>query len=289
MNDAEHARIAADPALRSQCYQAMVRQYYECVTAMYRQFWGDSYHFAIYRGNESRDEAMIATERLIADAGSFRKGLDILEVGCGLGGPALQIAEYSGAEITAIDLCQHHVRIAAQRASARGLNDKVRLAVADGMHLPFADAVFDRVYVIEAGCHTPDKAALCRECARVLRSGGEFLGLDWMERDDLTAWEQERYIEPICRHCSVPNMVSPVIMQGHLANNGFEVLRSDQASSIESLLPNWRLPQAALMQPSTDGWDRNALSRISLGGQALEKATRAGAFVIGYWHARRLT
>src|SRR5260370_18019266 len=40
MNDAEHARIAADPALRSQCYQAMVRQYYECVTAMYRQFWG---------------------------------------------------------------------------------------------------------------------------------------------------------------------------------------------------------------------------------------------------------
>jgi len=76
-------------------------------------------------------------------------------------------------------------------------------------------------------------------------------------------------------------------MGTHLARNGFEVLRSDQASSIESLLPNWKLPQAALMRPSTQGWDLNALNRISLGGQALEEATRAGTFVIGHWHARR--
>lgn len=288
MNDAEHARITADPVLRSQCYREMVRRYYECVTAVYRQFWGDSYHFAIYRGTESREDAMIATERMIADEGSFRKGLAILDWGCGLGGPALQIAEYSGAEITGIDLCEHHIRIASERACAHGFADKLRFAVADGMHLPFADAVFDRVYVFEAGCHTPDKAAFCRECARVLRLGGEFLGLDWMQRDSLAAWEQEQYVEPICRHCSVPNMISPSMMREHLWRSGFEVLRSEQASSIQALSPNWELPQAAQMPPSRGGWDIEALGRISRGGQALEEATRAGAFVIGYWRARKL-
>ncbi len=284
MNDAEHALVTANRALRLQHYGPMVRRYYECVTATYRQFWGDCYHFAIYSGGDSHEEAMMATERLIAAEGAFQKGLRILEVGCGLGGPALNIAEWCDAEITGVDLCEHHVHIASERARARGLAGRLRLAVADGMNLPFADGQFDRVYVFEAGCHTPDKAAFCGECSRVLRPGGEFLGLDWMERDDLTAGERERYIEPICRYCSLPNMISPAAMHEYLESAGLEVLLSETATSIESLLPNWKLDSGA-WKPPIDGWDPQALARISQGGQALEEATRAGAFVIGHWRA----
>jgi ubiquinone/menaquinone biosynthesis C-methylase UbiE len=286
MNDAEHERVTGDPVLRAQWYRPMVRRYYECVTGVYRQFWGDSYHFALYRGAQTREEALIATERLIADEGSFRPGLAILDLGCGLGGPALHIVEYAGATITGVDLCEHHLRIASERARALGLAGRLRLSVADGLNLPFFDAAFDRIYVFEAGCHIPDKGELCRECARVLRPGGEFLGLDWMQRDGLTMSEQDRFIEPICRHCSVPNMISPAMMSEHLARSGFDVLLSAQASSVESLLPNWQLPDR-VMTALPPGWDLEALRRISRGGQALEEATRAGAFVIGHWHARK--
>ena len=284
MNDAEHGLVIADRALRLKHYGPMVRRYYECVTATYRHFWGDCYHFAIYNGGDSHEQAMMATEKRIAAEGAFRKGIRILEVGCGLGGPALNIAEWCEAEITAIDLCEHHVRIALERARARGLEGRVRFTVADGMKLPFADRQFDRVYVFEAGCHTPDKEAFCRECARVLQPGGEFLGLDWMQHDGLTERDHDRYIEPICRYCSLPDMISPTMMGVYLNCAGFEVIVSEAASSIESLLPNWKLSSGA-WKPPGDGWDADALARISQGGQALEEATRAGAFVIGHWRS----
>jgi ubiquinone/menaquinone biosynthesis C-methylase UbiE len=286
MNDLEHAAVTADPALRMQFYEPMVRRYYECVTAVYRHFWGDSYHFALFQGTESRQDALLATERMVAEEGSFRKGLSILDVGCGLGGPALNIAEYSGADITGVDLCEHHVRIAAENAQLRGLAGRVRFMAADGMHLPIADATFDRVYVFESGCHMPDKEAFCLECARVLRAGGQFLGLDWMQRDGLTLDEQERYVEPICRYCSLPSMISPAMMSKHLEAAGFDVVVSQQASQSETLLRNWE-PAQQMANAAADGWDREALQRVSLGGSALSQAARVGAFIIGYWRARK--
>jgi sterol 24-C-methyltransferase len=286
MNDLEHAAVTADPGLRMQFYEPMVRRYYECVTAVYRHFWGDSYHFALFQGTESRQDALLATERMVAEEGTFRKGLSILDVGCGLGGPALNIAEYSGADITGVDLCEHHVRIAAENAQLRGLAGRVRFMAADGMHLPIADATFDRVYVFESGCHMPDKEAFCLECARVLRAGGEFLGLDWMQRDGLTLDEQERYIEPICRYCSLPSMISPAMMSKHLEAAGFDVVVSQQASQSETLLRNWE-PAQQMASAAADGWDREALQRVSLGGSALSQAARVGAFIIGYWRARK--
>jgi len=287
MTEAEHSRITDDPALRRQWYRPMVRRYYECVTGVYRKFWGDSYHFAIYRGSETREEALAHTEHMIATEGGFRAGMDVLDLGCGLGGPAVEIARCSGASITGIDLCEHHVCIAAGRAHLHGMKGLLRFAAGDGMQLPFRDASFDRVYVFESGCHTPDKALLCRECARVLRPGGEFLGLDWMQRDGMTREMQQRYVEPICRHCSLPGMISPADMRDFLQGAGFEVVVCEEAAAAEALARNWIPPQGPIDMPA-NGWDQEALRRISLGGKALEAATRAGVFVIGHWRARKI-
>lgn len=287
MDDREHAIVTADPLLRVQQYRPMVRRYYECITSVYRHFWGDCYHFALFRDRESRTDALAATEHMIADEGRFRPGMDVLDVGCGLGGPALNIAAYSGVSITGVDLCEHHVRIASERALARKMQDRVSFRVGDGMHLPFADDSFDRIYVFEAGCHMPDKAAFCRECARVLRIGGEFLGLDWMQSNGLTQAEADRYIEPICQFCSVPDLISPAMMSNYLRRSGFEVLRSEEACSQQSLLRNFQAPEDAPPLLLGD-WDATALQRVSRGGFALEEAARAGAFIVGRWHARKL-
>jgi sterol 24-C-methyltransferase len=284
VDEIEHGIITADPALRVERYGPMVRCYYECITTVYRRFWGDSYHFALFRGSESREEALSATEEMIADEGSFRPGLRILDFGSGLGVPALHIAEYSGAEIMGIDLCAHHVHIAQERVTRRGMGGKVQFAVADGMYLPFPDSAFDRVYAIEAGCHTPDKTRFCRECARVLRAGGEFLALDWMESDSLTPEDRARYIEPICRYCSLPHMVSLSTMRQYLQDAGLEVLIVEQASSDRTFLRNWE-PLEASPNIAGGDWAPETLWRVSRGGHALADAASAGAFIIGHWRA----
>ena len=199
MNDTEFQRIAADPQARTANYQRMVVAYFDRVTDTYRRAWGDSFHFALFSGAETLPEAMVATERRLADEGGFRPGMRVLDIGCGVGGPALNIAEHSGAHVTGVNIVPHQVEIARRRAAERGLAERTHFEVADGMSMPFPDGAFDAVYIFEAGCHMPDKARFYVECARVLRPGGVFLGNEWLQRDGLTASEAAQHIEPICR------------------------------------------------------------------------------------------
>jgi ubiquinone/menaquinone biosynthesis C-methylase UbiE len=284
----EFLGICADSHQRRIHYQRMVQGYYERVTTAYRQFWGDSYHFALFQGGESREAAIAATERRIAQDGGFAPGMKVLDLGCGIGGPALNIAQISGAEVTGVDLLAEHVRIANERAYRAGLGSQVSFVLGDALRLPFATASFDHVYSFEAGCHTPDKERLCRECARVLKPGGRFLGLDWMHADNLAAEQTAELIEPICQHCALPALVSPSEFGRSLEMAGFQVLVAKDASAEAGILRNWEplAPAAfAAMRETCERTGSNGIELISCGGWTLLRAAVEGAFVIGYWHA----
>jgi ubiquinone/menaquinone biosynthesis C-methylase UbiE len=137
MNDAEFQRIAADPQARIANCQRMVVAYFDRVTDTYRRAWGDSFHFALFSGTETLPEAMVATERMLADEGGFRPGMRVLDIGCGVGGPALNIAEHSGAHVTGVNIVPHQVEIARRRAAERGLSERTHFEVADAMSMPF--------------------------------------------------------------------------------------------------------------------------------------------------------
>lgn len=103
----EFERITTDRAARVANYRTIVREYYRLVMKSYRRFWGDSYHFAIFNGCESREEALLTTEVMVARQGKFAPGMRLLDVGCGVGGQALVMADYSRAHVTGIDLCEN--------------------------------------------------------------------------------------------------------------------------------------------------------------------------------------
>lgn len=288
MNDLDLEKLTKDRASREGNHKAMVQAYYHLITTTYRQFWGDSYHFALFAGSETREEALVETEKMIARNGGFEPGMKVLDVGCGLGGPALTIAEYSGARVTGLDIYEPHVRIAQRRAAERGLAARTCFLAADAMDMPFPDASFERVYVFEAGCHAPDKRAFYRECARVLRPGGEFLGLDWMRGEGLNSWEEEAYIEPICRYACLPNMITLTELKEHLAVIGLQALWTEDLSIKGHILRNWDpLSSDVLWRIQAAASDSNplALWRVTQSGIALARAARCGAFIIGHWRA----
>ena len=84
-------------------------------------------------------------------------GCKVLDVGCGLGGPAFHLAETRGAIVTGVDLVDLNIESATERASTRGLRDRVQFRVANALDLPFADEAFDVVFGQDAWCHVPDK------------------------------------------------------------------------------------------------------------------------------------
>jgi SAM-dependent methyltransferase len=266
----------------------MVHGYYERVTSTYREFWGDSYHFALFQGGESREAAIVATEHRIAQDGGFAPGMKVLDVGCGIGGPALNIARISGAEVIGVDLLSEHVRIADARARSAGLAHQVSFLRGDALDLPFAAATFDCAYSFEAGCHIPDKLGFCKECARILRPGGLFLGLDWMRADGLSAAQVATLIEPICRSSAVPELVSPSEFRSELEQAGFQVLVVKDASADAGIVRNWEPlthEAFAAMRESSRRTDRRSIEMISYSGLALFRAAVEGAFIIGNWRA----
>jgi sarcosine/dimethylglycine N-methyltransferase len=112
-------------------------------------------------------------------AGEFLDSLDIkpgdkvLDLGCGLGGPARMAATRYGADVTGIDLTEAFCDGARQLNALVGL-EHIRIEQGDALAMPFADNSFDVVYTLHVAMNIADKPNLYREIARVLKPGGRF-------------------------------------------------------------------------------------------------------------------
>jgi cyclopropane fatty-acyl-phospholipid synthase-like methyltransferase len=273
------------------CCEAVdpVRSYYELLGDLLRASWGDSLHFAYYSETDTRDEAAAATERMLAREGGFAPGMCVLDVGCGTGGPALTIADESGVHVTGVDLVPRHVERARERATAMGLEDGTAFLEADAMRLPFADGTFDAVYAIESAYHAPDKPGFYAECARVLRPGGSFLGTDWLHGDGWDGHRGQELLEPVLRHHASRSLIGLDDVRAHLEGCGLDALVVENLAERGDVTRNWeprpeiwpKLAVAARSAPPS------ALREWRAGVRAIDAAARAGALIIGYWHARK--
>src|SRR5262249_45184112 len=93
------------------------------------------------------------------------QGLDVLDYGCGHGMAAVVLAR-RGARVTAFDLSAGYLAEADGRARANRV--AIDLVQANGEHLPFADASFDRVWG-NAVLHHLNLEVAGNELYRVLR------------------------------------------------------------------------------------------------------------------------
>jgi SAM-dependent methyltransferase len=98
----------------------------------------------------------------------------ILDIGCGICGPARTIAAATGAHVTGIDLTEEFVATANDLNRATGLDSRVSCTVGSALDIPFGEDSFDAATLIHVGMNIPDKARLFAESARVLKPGGTF-------------------------------------------------------------------------------------------------------------------
>jgi SAM-dependent methyltransferase len=136
-----------------------------CCAAAYgstlaRLLLGDSYH----------PGGRALTTKLIR---SLRVGHDdvVVDVACGIGTGALQLARETGCRVIGVDLSPENVREASGAAAASGNADRVRFVVGDAEALPLDAASADGALCECALCTFPDKRQAARELARVLKPG----------------------------------------------------------------------------------------------------------------------
>lgn len=104
------------------------------------------------------------------------RGDRVLEVGCGSGRLATELACRHGLDVTGVDLDPAMIGVARAHVGAcRDGHPRPAFAVGDAASLPFPDASFDVVVSTLSMHHWADPAAGLAEIARVLRPSGRAL------------------------------------------------------------------------------------------------------------------
>jgi sterol 24-C-methyltransferase len=277
-------RSVADSENRHRRHVSMVQSYYDLTGDVYRAAWGPSHHFAAYRPGQDRSEATRATEHDLADRAGLNADSHALDIGCGVGGPALSIAAYTGARITGVDLVPKRVREARRTAREQGLADRVAFVCGDATRLPFS-AVFSAAYSFEALCHVPDKRRAHHEVARVLRAGAVWTGYDWLRSEHVEAATMADVIEPICRTHGLARLATLAELHEDLTTAGFTDIWVSDAREHGDWDPNWAVLERATAALALDSLPP-VLRMMARGAQALCAGARGGAFLIGHWSAR---
>ncbi|MEM8906043.1 MAG: class I SAM-dependent methyltransferase, partial [Actinomycetota bacterium] len=104
----------------------------------------------------------------------------VLDVGCGVGGPARAMAASVGCTVAGVDLTPSFVDAATTLSALTGHGDDTSFRVGDATALGAADGTYSAATMFHVGMNLPDKTAVFGEVHRVLRPGGRFAVYDIM-------------------------------------------------------------------------------------------------------------
>ncbi|BBC29260.1 hypothetical protein SGFS_005510 [Streptomyces graminofaciens] len=162
-------------------YSVKVGEYYDQVNDLTRTMFEDNIHFGYWAdplGGGSLAEAGEAMTGQVIARLEASAGHTVLDVGCGVGKPAVRLARETGAVVKGVNVSRNQIEVANSLAQAEGLQDRLVFEIADAMNLPYADDSFDRVWALESMFHMPDRGQVMGEMARVLKPGGRLVIAD---------------------------------------------------------------------------------------------------------------
>ncbi|GAA2410499.1 27-O-demethylrifamycin SV methyltransferase [Actinomadura vinacea] len=150
---------------------------YADIAPLALRYWGPNLHYGFWTGPGDTSPIEVATARLAAiviERLRVRPGDRVLDLGCGYGHPAVEVARATGAHVTAVDIDPRAVAEAAEHARRSGLADLVRVTRCDARELPFPENTFDAVLSLESTPHF-DITELYPLIRRILRPGGRLV------------------------------------------------------------------------------------------------------------------
>lgn len=255
---------------RKDRYHAVVDQYYNLATDFYEFGWGRSFHFAPRRRSESLSDSLLRHELYLAERLEIKSGMQVLDVGCGVGGPMANLARHTGASFVGINLNAYQIERA--REHTRDIQAQCRFIHGDFMQVPERDDQFDAAINIEAIAHAPDKLGVFREIFRVLRPGGGFAGYEWCLTDsfDPANADHLRIKQDIMKGNGLPDIARTSDIGPALVAAGFELVEArDLASESDPETPWYRALQGRDLSLAS-------VPRAPLGRALTNLALRAG-------------
>ena len=176
---------------RSENSQKATDKFYDLITEFYERGWGQSFHFAPRFKGEDFHSSIIRHEHFLATRLGLSANDIVLDVGCGVMGPARNIARVSGAHITGLTINHHQVGRCMQLNSQSTVGHLLDVKQGDFMNIPYPDNTFDKMYAIEALCHAPSVVDVYKQTLNKLKPGGKACFYEWAMTDKYDASNPE--------------------------------------------------------------------------------------------------
>ncbi len=166
----------------------------------------------------------------LARLAEVQPGDHVLDVGCGIGGPARTLVAEFGCRVTGVDISEEFCSAARALNELVGLSGQVSVRCADALALPLEDELFDIVWTQHASMNVADKQALFAEMYRGLKPGGKLALHDVMAGPV----QPIRFPVPWAAHPSVSFLESPEDIRRTIRETGLgEIAWQDQTQLTE--------------------------------------------------------
>lgn len=110
----------------------------------------------------------------LADALPVKENDRLVDIGCGIGGPARYLANRFRCQVDGIDITAPFVDAANRLSTLVGMDGAVKFRHGDGQQLPYNDEAFDGGYAQHVTMNVPDRDGFFEEAFRVLKPGAFF-------------------------------------------------------------------------------------------------------------------
>lgn len=161
-----------------------IAKWYNQTTHLYEWFWyksSKSYamHYGYWEKNTKKlDEALINTNKFMAELGKITSKMHILDAGCGVGGSSIWLAKNYHSHVTGITISSIELDKAKYFAQKNKVDHLVNFLKMNYLKTSFQDNSFDIVWAIESVCHADKKEAFLKEAYRILKPGGKIIITD---------------------------------------------------------------------------------------------------------------
>ena len=204
-----------------------IRRHYDRLSFLYRLCWGEHLHHGYWEGHESAPRAQIQLMERLAERAGVPRGGRALDIGCGLGGSVLWLAEQFDCEVTGITISPVQARMAAAKAKARGLTRRAQFQVHDANLWQPEPASVDLIWVMESSEHFRDKPRFFESCARALKPGGVLAVCAWLRRDGPPREDEQALVNTIAEAMLSASLGSLSDYQGWMRAAGLTVAAAE--------------------------------------------------------------
>ena len=185
----------------------------------------------------SLGEAADRLTQIMIDKSTIQPGEHFCDLGCGIGVPALKIAQAKGCFVDGITISKCQYERAQQLAQEAGMSNWVRFIQGNALQVPCDDATYEGGWFFETIFHMGHREAL-QEAYRILKPGATLLIADLPTRPSITE-EFKTFAKEKIHSVFIPKEDYP----GLLDESGFDPISIDDVTEfvIPALVPKVKI------------------------------------------------